>query len=57
MFNFFETLNGHRQEETRLPGGKYNTTINKMFYDFSAIRWDEMKKVADRLLELSKGEI
>jgi len=56
-FTYLETLNGHRQEEIRLPGGEYNTTTNKMFYDFSAIRWGEMKKVANRLLELSKGKI
>jgi len=55
-FTYLETLNGHRQEETRLPGGRYNTTINKMFYDFSAIRWGEMKEVANRLLELSRGK-
>jgi len=51
-FAYLETLNGHRQEEARLPGGKYNKTANKYWYDFSAMRWDEMKKVADKLLEI-----
>jgi len=54
-FYYLETLNGHRQEETRLPGGKYNTTANKHWYDFSAMRWGEMKKVANKLLEISNN--
>lgn len=50
-----ETLNGHRQNHIRLPGAPQNTTENKAYYDFSAMRWDDMKRVADKLIELVYG--
>jgi len=52
----YETSDGHRHEDVRLPGGKKNTTAYKHWYDFSATEWDNMKKLGNKLLNLvSKG--
>jgi len=41
----FEDLHGHCQDHVRLP------KAGQFWYDFSAIRWDSMQVVADRLRE------
>jgi len=49
-----EMLNGHRQNHIRLPGGIHNTTPDKYYYDHSAIRWNDMRKLGKLLLRLMK---
>jgi len=49
-----EMLNGHRQNHIRLPNGIHNTTPDKYYYDHSAIRWNDMRKLGKLLLKLTK---
>jgi len=50
----FELLNGHRQNHIRLPEATHNTTPDKHWYDFGAMRWSEMRKLAKLLIRLTK---
>jgi len=53
----FELLNGHRQtDDIRLPGATRNTMPDKYYYDFSAMRWKEMRELAKLLMRLTRGE-
>jgi len=49
-----EMLNGHRQNDIRLPNGMHNTTPDKYYYDHSVIRWKDMRALAKLLMRLTK---
>jgi len=49
-----EMLNGHRQNDIRLPDGIHNTMPDRYYYDFSAMRWRDMQGLGRLLMRLTK---